>query len=936
MDLTVNINEVPLELKSLKRWGLWKIKENRKVPIKIVDGKMRAVDAKTFDLPFEQLILLPGFNVAFGAMVYITPEDNLFCLDFDNFYDEEEIKEIVQKAGSYAEKTPSKGFRIWFKGQPCLGTIKLLDGRAIEVFNNRQIVVTGKRISEEKTINNCTMEFRDWLLDKYRSMIQIKEATTSEEPVTDYVEQKVLELLKEKGFRETDKGLALRCIFHPPDENMSAFYYYNTKKYVCFHEMKAYSLKDLAKVLKVEDQEIELNTKISGDVDILKEIYADTDGYFYYVAKLASGGIIFIRTTTRYYSGQKDISLIAKDWTVDLLKKDDKKALHLIFKEIQEHLRKGWGLNLKHNFTTKVDGQFKDALFEFIMNLKTFQKSREFPLFYEEENFFEVEKITKEEYDNIKSYGFYNGGWYDDLIRDIWPMYWYNFDYVPLLSNYSPHTILVTKTKSGKTALAMNFLLRSVTDIVADGKNITLAGLLGFSTSNETNPGLLNYVKGTAFIDEIQDSDKEAAQGLLTFLEYGIALVLKGKAPVLTKYSNTFVFMGNRKIAEDMEAGFLQFLNLINENTEALGSRMGVVVYRDDIKDARADERYSDLVLQEQYFKKAVALRKVVSKWFLTLLSQPEIRSWLNKEFDQEYLQQLDRIIETAKTTKVKTFIKAHKSAYKHLRGGALRLALYDENLLLRYLNKEEVPVADIISVAEDKYSFLKYTNLASFIKMSHIHADETIIKEYIHLNAANNAFKLLLVGIRAYYDVTHQKEFDTKNKRDNEFVKFFNEYVKQHIPIPSYASKYAILEARVVVPGSVDELGLQILKDEDGLLIKIVDDILWSDKTWLDKIKVGETPLRIIYDNVMSGLQTPSTGAYERDIKREVRNLLADLWDQYGNKELRMDIIFASLCMFPREQVMTELFSLQEKGYVVLFEPDNALIIVRRPEVVE
>ncbi|MEM5871351.1 MAG: hypothetical protein QW051_00595 [Candidatus Aenigmatarchaeota archaeon] len=959
--VSVFVDEIPAELKQHKNWVLWKEIEGRKVPFSFSDGKLKAINARDthFHLTFDDAV--KSLYSIYGLMFVIEGTD-YWVIDFDDFSNVEEVKEIVSKSGSYAEMTPSgQGFRIWFKGHnPFTSkdkTFKLSDGRLIEVFNNKQVTVTGRRISEEREIRAVHEDFVLYLREKYIGKYEEKGELGQEETIDKRASRVLSELMKRYNGVRRNGYVSLSCPLHQPDTRHSSEIYLNegtlnSMTFVCHHENKTLSLRELLKRINLswllyddgpEDGSENLalfSKEIKGPVDVLLKIYEDKD-FYYYAVRLQTGEVIFVRAKTKYHTGQVEMMLEARDWSKDVLKTAENSALHLIFKTIGEYLKEEWGLKLKTEFVMKIDDGFKDALVDFLYELKQFQKSREFPLFYDERDA-ELGVIDKKEYELIKAYGFFRGGAYDEIITQIWPMYWYNLEFVPYLANYAPHSIIVTNTKSGKTSLAMNFMIRSFTDVVADGKNITLAGILGFSTGNETHEGMLSNIQGVVFVDEIQDSDKQAAQGLLTLLEHGFSYVVKGKSSLFTRYSNSFVFMSNRKLEENLEMGFLQLLNLINENAEALGSRIGVVLFKDRLAEARNDPRYANLKKQEEYFYKALALRKRVSKWFVDLFQVQEIRDWLETGFSEDYLKKLDELVASASTLKVKTFIKSHKSAYKHVRGAALRLALYDDNLLLRYLNNEKVPTEEILEVAEEKFNYLTQLNLESFIKVSTIFADEKIINEYVHINASNSAFKVLLVSIKAYTDYKKEKEFNTKNKRESDFVRFYNECVKQHVPISRYASRYTLLEERVTIPSCVGELGLQIVKDEDGIYVRVVDEVLWSGAGWLDKVKIADIYAREMYDKIMREVNRAEIGAAPKEeethlvLKRALRTLLAELRERYGDRLLPLDVLKKTMEDFPGDLVMSELSLLQEKGYVVLFEQDNAFIIVRRPEVVE
>jgi len=287
------------------------------------------------------------------------------------------------------------------------------------------------------------------------------------------------------------------------------------------------------------------------------------------------------------------------------------------------------------------------------------------------------------------------------------------------IGKYSAHTIVVTGTKAGKTSLAEK------TGVVVDGKNMSFSNLMGFSTADDVSEGSLNAIQEPLIIDEFEElrNNQDISRGALSLLEKGNARIMKGKKSLLVRYQNSFIFNSN-PIFEKSEdyakgKGLFELIDSIHSNTLALGSRIALVYYNPDTKIATKKKNipFEDIEKSQKVF---LALRYFISKWYVDLvLNNDEIKTWLEQTNDKEYIKEIKEIENVLKTIpELGNFLTGFKDNNKHMRGLALRMALWDTELIYKKLNNIEIPVDEILSICEDKYDYIKKLNISSFKKL--------------------------------------------------------------------------------------------------------------------------------------------------------------------------------------------------------------------------
>lgn len=120
----MNPEIIPIEMRQLPQWVLWKQEYREGKPTKIpyrLDGKTKAKsnDPATWGR-FEDA--LAAMNIADGIGFVTTPECGIVLLDLDDCLTDGEpeswAKNILAAANSYTEISPSgEGFHVFFRGK---------------------------------------------------------------------------------------------------------------------------------------------------------------------------------------------------------------------------------------------------------------------------------------------------------------------------------------------------------------------------------------------------------------------------------------------------------------------------------------------------------------------------------------------------------------------------------------------------------------------------------------------------------------------------------------------------------------------------------------------------------------------------------------------------------------------------------------------------
>jgi len=146
---SINFENIPQELKSIRRWVLW---EGKKIPCQGNGSLASATNPNTWDT-FENVKSYYEVRGYSGIGFVLTDEDDIVCIDLDNKL--EEYKTFAQEFGSYAEVSPSgNGIHIWCRGKKPGGKCRRGD---IEIYEDkRYITFTGHHIEGTPcTLENC-------------------------------------------------------------------------------------------------------------------------------------------------------------------------------------------------------------------------------------------------------------------------------------------------------------------------------------------------------------------------------------------------------------------------------------------------------------------------------------------------------------------------------------------------------------------------------------------------------------------------------------------------------------------------------------------------------------------------------------------------------------------------------------------------------------
>jgi len=283
---------------------------------------------------------------------------------------------------------------------------------------------------------------------------------------------------------------------------------------------------------------------------------------------------------------------------------------------------------------------------------------------------------------------------------------------------YAPHTIMITSTKPGKTTTG-----EKVGNIL---DRPTVTHLLGSASLHEKIHGMLNKENKPTIYDGIEEfKDEDVAKGMLNYMEKGKAIIARGKGVKTEGYSALLFFSNPEK--NDAHVSSLELLlTIFHSNLLAIGSRIPIFIYDPKMKEPTGDGIPADL--EVKYNKIIEAIQFYSMPIFTKVLKNAKVREWLRKKDDliEKYIDKLDSILDDEKLLlhdKLTAFINGMKRSWKHLKGGALRLAFMDLlNNFLEVGDNEPIPngfISLLLKEAEKYEKELISYNLASFTYIS-------------------------------------------------------------------------------------------------------------------------------------------------------------------------------------------------------------------------
>lgn len=304
------------------------------------------------------------------------------------------------------------------------------------------------------------------------------------------------------------------------------------------------------------------------------------------------------------------------------------------------------------------------------------------------------------------------------------------------VSKYQPHTQMWTNTKVGKSETAKR-VGRKLDDA-------TPAGLLGYADSDGKQEGILNGLDVPVFIDEFNfgSSSRQLNDQLLSLMEAGEFEQTKAGHSIRTKFYGNMTYMANPKDSDlpvdhydsddlreynqdrssfELVSQFEELIQFLGMNIQAMASRFGVIIFDEEMDTASSME---EVELKDERFQKLETfvewVKQEVAKEYTEI--ERELRPWLEKEYEQEYKDRVNELREKTKNEKVNKFWKNHLESYRHARGQALRMSVFQN---IGDVINDDYDLKDIKEEAENQWETVKEINRESLEKMTEATDDE-------------------------------------------------------------------------------------------------------------------------------------------------------------------------------------------------------------------
>lgn len=309
------------------------------------------------------------------------------------------------------------------------------------------------------------------------------------------------------------------------------------------------------------------------------------------------------------------------------------------------------------------------------------------------------------------------------------------------VAKYQPHSQMWTNTKVGKSSTAPR-IGRKIDDA-------TIAGLVGYADTDGKQEGVLNGLKNSVWIDEFNfgASSNQLNDKLLSVMETGKFEQTKAGRRIMTKFYGSINYMANPKESNasfdsqglpneedvtrynegeetslELISKFEELIQFLGYNIEAMGSRFGVILFDQEMDQA---EKLKD---DNQISRDKMRKLETFVQWLVDEIRpkyteiERQLEDWLEQEYPEEYKQTVhDLAVTEISSSPVKKFWKNHVHSYRHARGQALRLAVYQN---IGRVLKDDYSIEEIRSEAEKAFEDVKQVNIESLRNMTKV-ADE-------------------------------------------------------------------------------------------------------------------------------------------------------------------------------------------------------------------
>lgn len=278
------------------------------------------------------------------------------------------------------------------------------------------------------------------------------------------------------------------------------------------------------------------------------------------------------------------------------------------------------------------------------------------------------------------------------------------------VASSAAHSLIYTPTKTGKSYTA---------DRAGELRDkVRVAGLTGFADADGENKGILDGMTQNFFIDEISSRDHEERVNdkLLTLMEKGTAKISQAGRDLTTRFYASITYLGNPVSDEDdvnisTNEKFIRITEQLGENTEAMGSRIGLVLVDMDIDQTEGES----LPMEEAQKLETLAgwIQAEISTEYS--LIEKELRGWIEQKYPTEYEEKVDELRSKLYSQKLSEFWDSHKESYRHARGQALRMAVFQR---LGDVLCQDYTVEKIQELAEEKLQEVMEINLNTLRNM--------------------------------------------------------------------------------------------------------------------------------------------------------------------------------------------------------------------------
>jgi len=319
-----------------------------------------------------------------------------------------------------------------------------------------------------------------------------------------------------------------------------------------------------------------------------------------------------------------------------------------------------------------------------------------------------IKPLTAQEIQLIKSWNFErleHDYFYEGLVKDERIIYFNRAQLIHFHSNpyekedtarkiqkYNSHGTLITPTKGSKTHTAKK--------IGKHHDEATKSGLKGFSDAKESHIGALDREYKPVFCDNVHEFPLESLRGLLEIREFGESTVTKGKAPVHIRTTAAIIFILNPpdvRNSRELAQFFIEHVRrqaLISSG--AVASRDGLVMILLEIQEAVVDEeggKMSDKDVTKNRLMMEHILEIVNKEVETRIFPDGTVQNWLDKRIARGLLlEPIKGFIDQSvlPTPEIKVYWSNIPSAFRHIRGYALKEAIMD-NLKPIYIGEHDV-----------------------------------------------------------------------------------------------------------------------------------------------------------------------------------------------------------------------------------------------------